>query len=78
MNICIVRKCQIERENIGGNKSKDAAQKNTKAFLCKADLNTLNVILILTRYHSLPQTKMFWEKEKDAGVELVYESMKGH
>ena len=40
-----------------------------------ADLNAFNAILILTGYHSLPRTKLFWEKEEDVGVAMVYEAM---
>ena len=49
--------------------SKQAAQKNMKAVVCKAYLNTFAAILILTGFHSLPQTRMFWEEEKDADVD---------
>ena len=48
--------------------SKQAAQKNTKVAVFKAYLNTFDAILILPGVHLLPQTRMFWEKEKDAGV----------
>ena len=51
-----------------------ATQKNTNV-LSMADLNTFNVILMLTGYHSLSRTRMFWEKEDDVGVALVYEAM---
>ena len=49
--------------------SKQAAQKNMKAVVCKAYLNTFAAILIQTGFHSLPQTRMFWEEEKDADVD---------
>ena len=50
-----------------------AAQKNTNFVLSMADLNAFNAILILTGYHhSLPRTRLFWEKEEDVGVAMVY------
>ena len=56
-------------------KNRYAAQKNTNFVLSMADLNTLNAILILTDYHSLPRTRLFWEKDEDVGVAMVYEAM---
>lgn len=41
-----------------------AAQKNTNSILTVTDLETFSTALILTGYHSLPQTRMFWEKEE--------------
>ena len=38
-----------------------AAQKNTNFVLFMADLNAFNAILILTGYHSLTRTRLFWE-----------------
>ena len=32
---------------------------------------------MLTGYHSLPRTPMFWEKEDDIGLSIVYESFSG-
>ena len=52
-----------------------AAQKNNKALFTTADLETFNVVLMLTGYHSLPRTRMFWEKEDDIGLSIVYESI---
>ena len=52
-----------------------AAQRNTNFFLSMADLNAFNAILILTGYHSLPRTRLFWEKEEDVGVAMVNENM---
>ena len=52
-----------------------AAQKNSKALFTTADLETFNAVLMLTGYHSLPRTRMFWEKEDDIGLSIVYESI---
>ena len=30
---------------------------------------------MLTGYHSLPRTRLFWVKEEDVGVAMVYEAM---
>ena len=38
------------------------------------DLETFNAVLILTGY-SLPRTRIFWEKEEDIGLSIVYESI---
>jgi len=43
-----------------------AAQKNTTTTFSIADL---------TGYHSLPRSRMYWEKEEDIGLLMVYESM---
>ena len=51
-----------------------AAQKNSKTLFTTADLETFNAVLMLTGYHSLPRTRMFWEKEDDIGLSIVYES----
>ena len=53
-----------------------AAQKNTNSILIVTDLETFSAALILTEYHSLPQTRMFWEKEEEIGLLIVYESRK--
>ena len=52
-----------------------AAQKNSKALFTTADLETFNVVLMLTGYHSLPRTHMLWEKEDDIRLSIVYESI---
>ena len=52
-----------------------AAQKRNIALFTKADLETFNAVLMLTGYHSLPRTRMFWEKEDDIGLSIVYESI---
>ena len=52
-----------------------AAHKNSKALFTTADLETFNVVLMLTGYHSLPRTHMFWEKEDDIRLSIVYESI---
>ena len=39
-----------------------AARKRSKALFTTADLETFNAALMLTGYHSLPRTRMFWEK----------------
>ena len=51
-----------------------AAQKNSNALFTTADLETFNAVLMLTGYHSLPRTRMFWEKEDDIGLSIVYKS----
>ena len=48
-----------------------AAQKNSKALFTTADLETFNAVLRLTGYHSLPRTRMFWEKEDDWTVHCI-------
>ena len=54
-----------------------ASQNNNIFFqLIMSDLNTFNEILMLTGYHSLPRTRMCWEKEEDAGASIVYEALK--
>ena len=52
-----------------------AAQKNSKALFTTADLETFNAVLMLTGYHNLPGTRMFWEKEDNIGLTIVYESI---
>ena len=52
-----------------------AAQKNSKPLFTTADLETFNAVLMLTGYYSLPRTRMFWEKEDDIGLSIVYESI---
>ena len=52
-----------------------ATQKNSKALFATADLETFNAMLMLTGYHSLPRARMFWEKEDDIGLSIVYESI---
>ena len=42
-----------------------AAQKITTTSFNVEDLETFNSILLLTGYHSLPRTRMFWENEDD-------------
>lgn len=52
------------------------AQKNKFYFYSK-DLETFIAVLIaLTGYHSLPRTRMFWEKEEAIGLSIVYASVK--
>ena len=41
------------------------------------DLELFNSILLLTGHHSLLHTKIFWEKEDDIGLPIVYEAMSG-
>ena len=55
--------------------NRSAAQKNSKALFTTADLETFNAALMLTGYHSLPRTRMFWEKEDDIGLSIAYESI---
>ena len=50
-----------------------AAQKKNIALFTTADLETFNAVLMLTGYHNLPRTHMFWEKEDDIGLVIVYE-----
>ena len=52
-----------------------AAQKNRNSTSKVTDLETFNTVLILTVYHSLLWTRMFWEKEEDIGLSIVYESI---
>ena len=54
-----------------------AAQKRNIALFTKADLETFNAVLMLTGYHNLPRTHMFWEKEDDIGLTIVYELISG-
>lgn len=54
-----------------------ASQHNDVSFqLNENDLNTFVGILLLSGYNSLPRTRMYWEKEEDVGIPLVYESMR--
>ena len=39
------------------------------------DLNTFNAVLMFTWSHSLPRNKMFWKKENDTGIPIIYEVM---
>ena len=55
--------------------SRYAAQKNSNAFFTTEDLETFNAVLMLTGYHSIPRTSMFWEKEDYIGLSFVYESI---
>ena len=48
-----------------------AAQKNSKALFTAADLETFNAMLRVTGYHSLPRTRMFWEKDDDWTVHCI-------
>ena len=52
-----------------------AAQKNRNSTSKVTDLETFNTVLILTVYHSLLWTRIFWEKEEDIGLSIVYESI---
>ena len=52
-----------------------AAQKSTHSTFTVTDLETSNAVLILTGYHSLPRTRMFWEKEEDISLSIIYESI---
>ena len=53
-----------------------ASQKNNNLFnLTMDNLNTFNAILMITGYHSLPRTRMFWEKEEDVGVPMIYDAL---
>ena len=52
-----------------------AAQKSTYSTFTVTDLETSNAVLILTGYHSLPRTRMFWEKEEDISLSIIYESI---
>ena len=52
-----------------------AAHENSNALFTTADLETFNAVLMLTRYHSLPRTRMFWEKEYDIGLSIAYKSI---
>ena len=52
-----------------------AAPKNSKALFTTVDLETFNAVLMLTGYHSLSRTRMFWEKEDDIGLSIVYKSI---
>ena len=63
------------KEKIFVETNRYAAQKNINFVLSMADLNAFNVILMLTGYHSLPRIRLFWEKEEDIGVAMVYEAM---
>ena len=36
-------------------------------------METFTAVLMLTGYHSLPRTSMFWEKEDDIGLSILYE-----
>ena len=51
------------------------AQKNTTTSFIVKDLETFNPILVLTGYHSLPLTRMFWPKEDDIGLSIVCEAV---
>ena len=42
-----------------------AAQKNKNSTLTVTDIETFNAVLILTGYHLLPRTRMFWETQED-------------
>ena len=52
-----------------------ALQKNTISTFTVTDIETFNAALILTGYHSLPQTKIFCEKKKEIGLSIAYESI---
>ena len=52
-----------------------AAQKNTTTSFNIEDLVIFNSILLLTGYHSFLQARMFWEKEDDIGLSIVYEAI---
>lgn len=51
-------------------------QKNECFDLSVTDLNTSNFILMFTGYHSLPMIRMFWKKEEDTSIPLIYEIMR--
>ena len=42
-----------------------AAQKNKNSTLTVTDIETFNAVLILTGYHLLPRTRMFWETQEN-------------
>lgn len=53
-----------------------AGQNNNHSFkLDVADLTKFLGILILSGYHHLPQTDMYWNRSEDCGVQLVQLSM---
>ena len=52
-----------------------AAQKNGKSLFTAVDLETFNAVLMSTGYHSLRRIHMFWDKEDDIGLSIVYESI---
>lgn len=53
-----------------------ATQKNRHDFhINKSDLKKFIGILILSGYHTLPQTDMYWSKDEDKEVRIVRETM---
>ena len=52
-----------------------AAQKNTNSAFIVTDLEIFKAVLILRGYHSLPRPRLFWEKEENTGLSIVYESI---
>jgi len=55
---------------------KYAQSKNNHNFaLTVSDLRKFMGILLLSGYHTLPQTKHYWSKDADKGVPIVRESM---
>ena len=56
--------------------NRHAAQRKQPSSMLE-DLELFNSILLLTGHHSLLHTKIFWEKEDDIGLSIVYEAMSG-
>ena len=55
-----------------------AVQKNSTFVLSMADLNLFHAILVMTGYHSLPHTRLYWEND-GVGIPLIYNIMsRGH
>ena len=64
------------RDMIVENTNLYAGQKNDLNFnLDDEKLTIFIAILMFTGYHTLPRQRMYWEKEPDAGTELVYNAM---
>lgn len=52
------------------------AQKNLTSLLSVAVLNTFHAISMMTGYHLLLRTRLYWEKEDEVGLLLlVYNAM---
>ena len=64
------------KEMIVTKSNRYVAQKNTNSAFTVRDLETFIAVLNLTGYHSLPRTRMFWEKEEAIGLSIVYVSVK--
>ena len=48
---------------------------NTEFTLTTSDLDTFVAFLLFSGYHSLPQRKLYWERNRDVSTPMIFESI---